>query len=483
MVLMADQTIVLYPSPAIGHLIAMVELGKLILKHHPSSPKISILITTATFNVGSTTSYINRVSQTNPSIQFHHLPILSLPPDSTNSSNHHEFLIFQLLRLNNPSVRNALQTISQTSTIKSFITDFFCAISVLQVTENLNIPTFFFYTSGLGALASLLYFPTIHENAINTIKDFKSFKDFDTHLHIPGVPPILASDLPKPMLDITDKVYHEFLYCSANFHRAQGIIANSFESLEPQAAKAIRDGLCVPDAPTPPLYCIGPLIADRAEGKEVHECLSWLDSQPSRSVVFLCFGSLGLFSKAQLVEIAIGLEKSGQRFLWVVRSPPTEDKTNHFLAPPEPDLSVLLPEGFLDRTKDRGLVLKLWAPQVEVLNHESVGGFVTHCGWNSVLEAVCGNVPMIAWPLYAEQRLNKVFLVEGLKLALPMEEVKDGFVSACEVEKRVKQLMESDEGKVVREQTSKMSEGAKVAMSEGGSSLKALSELVALWKE
>ncbi|PIA35640.1 hypothetical protein AQUCO_03500178v1 [Aquilegia coerulea] len=479
-----DQTIVLYPSPAIGHLISMVELGKLILKHHPSSLSITILITTAsTFNVGSTTSYINRVSQTTPSIQFHHLPILSLPPDSTISSNHHESLIFELLRLNNPSVHNALQTISQISTIKSFITDVFCAISVLEVTNKLNIPTFFFYTSGLGALATFLYFPILHENATKNIKDFKSFKDVDTHLDIPGVPSILSSDLPKPMLDSTDKAYHEFLYCIINIPKAQGIIVNSFESLEPRALKAIREGLCVPNSPTPPLYCIGPLIADRVGSKEVHECLSWLDSQPSRSVVFLCFGSLGLFSKAQLVEIAIGLEESEQRFLWVVRSPPTEDKSKRFLEPPEPDLNALLPEGFLDRTKNRGLVLKSWAPQVEVLNHESVGGFVTHCGWNSVLEAVCANVPMIGWPLYAEQRLNRVCMVEELKLALPMEEAKDGFVSASEVEKRVRQLMESEEGKVVREQTFKMSEGAKAAMSEGGSSLKALNELVALWKE
>ncbi|KAL0318075.1 UNVERIFIED_CONTAM: UDP-glycosyltransferase 88A1 [Sesamum angustifolium] len=113
----------------------------------------------------------------------------------------------------------------------------------------------------------------------------------------------------------------------------------------------------------------------------------------------LGYRSLGLFSAAQLKEIAVGLERSGQRFLWVVRSPPSDDKSKLYLRPPEPDLDSLLPAGFLDRTKDRGLVLKSWAPQVAVLNHESVGGFVTHCGWNSVLESVCAAVPMVAWPL------------------------------------------------------------------------------------
>ncbi|KAK7836185.1 udp-glycosyltransferase 88a1 [Quercus suber] len=140
------------------------------------------------------------------------------------------------------------------------------------------------------------------------------------------------------------------------------------------------------------------------EGEVVPECLSWLDSQPSQSVVFLCFGSLGLFSIEQLKEIALGLEKSDQRFLWVVRNPPSEKHGLVMSAQPDLDLDSLLPEGFLVRTKERGLVVKSWAPQL--------GGFVTHCGWNSVLEAVCTGMPMVAWPLYTEQRFNRVVWVE-----------------------------------------------------------------------
>ena len=103
--------------------------------------------------------------------------------------------------------------------------------------------------------------------------------------------------------------------------------------------------------------------------------------------------------------------------------------------------------------------MKSWAPQVEVLNHDSVGGFVTHCGWNSVLEAVCAGVPMVAWPLYAEQRLNRVLLVEEMKLALSIDESENGFVTGNEVEKRVRELMES-EGKLVRERAKEAREGA-----------------------
>ncbi|RWR77058.1 Retrovirus-related Pol polyprotein from transposon TNT 1-94 [Cinnamomum micranthum f. kanehirae] len=103
--------------------------------------------------------------------------------------------------------------------------------------------------------------------------------------------------------------------------------------------------------PPPAVYCIGPLTAEAEKREGGADCLEWLDSQPSRSFVFLCFGS---FSEHQLKEIAVGLERSGQRFLWVVRSPPSEDKSQRFLAPPELDLEVLLPEGFLERTKGRG---------------------------------------------------------------------------------------------------------------------------------
>ncbi|XP_043696217.1 anthocyanidin 5,3-O-glucosyltransferase-like [Telopea speciosissima] len=137
----------------------------------------------------------------------------------------------------------------------------------------------------------------------------------------------------------------------------------------------------------------------------------------------------------------------------------------------------------MKRTKDRGMVVKSWAPQVAVLSRESVGGFVTHCGWNSVLEAASAGVPMIAWPLYAEQRMNQVFLVEEMKLAIPMDDSNDGFVSSAEIEKRVRQMMDSEEGKAIRERVMVMRHAAKAAKSEGGSSRVALAELAESWKQ
>uniref|UniRef100_A0A7N2MHS0 Glycosyltransferase n=1 Tax=Quercus lobata TaxID=97700 RepID=A0A7N2MHS0_QUELO len=432
-----EDAIVLYPSPGRGHLISMVELGKLILRNHPSF-SITILIlsepntntnsTAPNYVAGSTTKYITTVNSTTPSISFHHLPPISEVPLSTSSFVE---LSYSIPRFNNQNLHQILKTISQTSKPKAFIIDFFCD-AAFEVATNLDIPTYYFFTSG--------------------------------------------ANLPEPWKDRTSKEYQYSLNVAAHMAKSNGLLVNTFDLLETKPIKAISGGLCVPDRPTPPIFCIGPLISDSNQDVEDYECLNWLNSQPSRSVVFLCFGSLGLFSAKQLKEIAVGLENSGQRFLWVLRNPPPDNEK-------DPNLDELLPKGFLERTKEKGFVVKKWAPQVAVLRHDSVGGFVTHCGWNSVLEAVWCGVPMVGWPLYAEQRLNRVVLVEEVKLALGLNESEDGLVSAAELEKRVKELMDSEVGTEVRERVSGLRDEAVTAVKEGGSSHVALAKLAELWRQ
>ncbi|GFY86443.1 UDP-glucosyl transferase 88A1 [Actinidia rufa] len=302
--------------------------------------------------------------------------------------------------------------------------------------HNINIPTYFYFTSGASALALFLYFPTLHTQTT------ESFKDLARLVHIPGLPPINFSHLPQPILDREAEAYHYFLNFGACLPKSNGIIVNTFDSLEPRAIKAINNGDCTPKLTSPPpeLFCIGPIVAeakDRAIGAVSNSmsinCFSWLDNQPNGSVVFLCFGSKGeAFSGPQIREIAIGLERSDQRFLWVAKT--------------TLDLAVVLPEGFLERTKERGLVVESWAPQAEILKHGAVGGFVSHCGWNSVVEAVSAGVGMVAWPLYAEQWLNRVVLVE-MEVAIAVQMDDDGWVIGDEVERSVRELMGVGEGR------------------------------------
>nr|BBN60752.1 UDP-glycosyltransferase 88A19 [Glycyrrhiza uralensis] len=484
---MEQEALVFYPAPLISHLVSTIELCKLILTHQPSL-SIHILTTKAPYDTTSTSNYITNISTTlSSSITFHNFPTPTLPQSTLLSSTlNQETLLFQFLHHNNTHLQKTLFSISKTHKIKALILDLFCSQSIpiiISDSQLNNIPCYIFFTSGASCLATLLYHPTLHSTHT------KSFRELNnTLLNIPGVPPMPARDMPKPLLERNDGAYENCLRISGVAPKAAGFIVNTFEALEPRCIKAISDGLCLPNAPTPPLYCLGPIISNNTDQSQIkggdrdHECLRWLDSQPSKSVVFLCFGSLGVFSREQLCETARGLERSGQRFLWVVRNP-THDHQKHGLAlntfQEDLDLDSLFPEGFLERTKERGLVVKRWAPQARVLSHDSVGGFVSHCGWNSVLEAVCAGVPMIGWPLYAEQRYNRVVLVEEIGIALWMHESNEsGFVAASEVEERVRELMESEKGELVRKRVNVARDEARAALSEDGSSHLALAKLL-----
>jgi hypothetical protein len=173
---------------------------------------------------------------------------------------------------------------------------------------------------------------------------------------------------------------------------------------------------------------------------------------------------MGVFPKKQLEEIAVGLERSGQRFLWVVRGPPGPGAAD--------DISALLPAGFQERTEDRGLVVKNWAPQVDVLRHRAAGAFVTHCGWNSTLEGVVAGLPLLCWPLYAEQKMNKVRIVEEMKLGVEMRRRDDDdVVTAEEVEAKVRWVMEDSDGaRALRERAAAARDRAAEALAEGGPS-------------
>jgi hydroquinone glucosyltransferase len=454
-------TLVLYPALGKGHLNSMIELGKLIITHYPSL-SIKILILSPPNTTVQSLQEIQKLTTTFgcesfPSITFHHIPPISFPVTLPP-----HILTLEVCGRSNYHVNHILQSISKTTNLKGVILDFM-NFSTKQITSTLDIPTYFFYTSGASTLAVFLQLPIIHQNTT------KSLREFHMHPHIPGLPQIPIADMPEEVKDREGKGYKVFLDLAISMKECDGIIINTFNAIEARVLKALKAGLCLPEGATPPLFCIGPMISPPSKGDDERGslCLSWLDSQPSQSVVFLCFGSMGIFSKTQLNEIAIGLEKSEKRFLWVVRSDPDSEKLS---------LDELLPEGFLERTKEKGMVVRNWAPQGAILSHDSVGGFVTHCGWNSVLEAVCVGVPMIAWPLYAEQRLNRLIMVEEMKVALKLNE-SNGLVSGTELDERIKELMESRCGREIRERILKMKISAKDAVGGGGSSLVDLKKL------
>ncbi|KAK4277683.1 hypothetical protein QN277_015643 [Acacia crassicarpa] len=211
--------------------------------------------------------------------------------------------------------------------------------------------------------------------------------------------------------------------------------------------------------------------------------MEWLDNQPPLSVLFLCFGSKGYFDEqGQVTEIARALERSGVRFVWSLRKPPPKGM---FEAPRDYlNLEEVLPEGFLERTAEIGRVIG-WAPQSQILSNKAVGGFVSHCGWNSVLESIYYGVPIATWPIDAEQQLNAFQLVRDLKMSVEIsldnrrefgDVRRSGMVSAERIERGIRQVMEKESD--VRKKVKHMSEISKRALMEGGSSYSHLGRLI-----
>jgi hypothetical protein len=468
----AKKHLVIYAPPLVmsSHLASMVELGDQLAAH---GLEVTVVLggRSDDDDKAAAGSSAEGAASTHPELSFHRLPCVT-PPRHVPAHNL-VLQAFELARASNSDLREFLRAASPPPA--AVVLDFFCC-SAVDVGAELGIPTYFFFTSSISGLAELMYHPLIHEQTTVSLRDLAG-----SLVHAPGIPPIPADHLPASYLDRDSLGNKLFLDLSEQMCRSQGLIVNSFRSLEPRATDAIVNGLCTPPGRrTPPLHCIGPLVKQVAEpGANRHECLAWLDTQPEASVVFLCFGTMGRFSAEQTRRVARGLEASGQRFLWVVRRPPGGEDSGR----DNPDLDALLPDGFLARTECRGLVVKSWAPQSEVLTHAAVGGFVTHCGWNSVLEAITGGVPMLAWPMYAEQRMNKVFLVEELRLAVALEGYDKGMVEDEEVAAKVRWLMESDGGRELRERTRAAMRQAKEAISDGGESTTSLLELVRQWKK
>ncbi|CAO2166308.1 unnamed protein product [Urochloa humidicola] len=454
---MGEKTVVLYPSLGVGHLNPMAQLAKALLRR--GGVAVTIAVVDPPEKDAVLAAALARLASASPSITVRLLPI---PPSSRAPSkeySHPIMPILDALRAASPALRDFIR--SHVPAVDAIVVDMFC-IDALDVAAELAIPAYIFFPSAAADLAVYLQVPDLCRAAPSSLKDMG-----EAPLDFAGVPPVRALDMPDTMQDWESDVCEVRLLQLTRTPEATGILVNSFEWLESRALKALRGGHCLPGRSTPKIYCVGPLVdgGRTEENGERHACLVWLDRQPKRSVVFLCFGSMGAFSAAQLKETALGLERSGHRFLWAVRSSRGERSNS-----PEPDLGALLPDRFLERTKGRGLVLKNWAPQTQVLRHEAVGAFVTHCGWNSALEAIMFGVPMICWPLYAEQRLNKVHMVEEMKVGVAVEGYDEELVTADEVESKVRLVMESEEGKKLRDRMATAKEMAAGAIKEGGSS-------------
>ncbi|KAF6996850.1 hypothetical protein CFC21_013140 [Triticum aestivum] len=471
---MANPTIVLLPVWGAGHFMPMLQAGKQLLASSSRPLSLTVLLMPAPTaqSASDISDHIRREEGAGAvDIRFHHLPDVKLPTDHSGV----EEFISRAVQLHVPHLRAAI--IGLTSPVAALVVDIFCT-PALDVSRELAVPAYVYFTSSAAMLSLLLRSPALDDEVV------VEFEEMEGALDLPGLPPVPPSVLPGTLLERKSPTYKWFVYTGRRYVEASGIIVNTAAELEPRVLAAIAEGRCTRGARAPGVYPIGPVLAltppAHAEAEEQpHECLRWLDAQPPASVLFLCFGSKGFLTKPQAHEIARGLERSGHRFLWVLRGLPV-DISRGAQDPSDANLAELLPEGFLGETKERGLVWPKRAPQKEILAHASVGGFVTHCGWNSILESLWFGVPMLPWPLGAEQHFNAFTLVCDMGVAVPLkvDRKRDNFVEAAELERAVRSLMGGgEEGRKAKEKAMEMMVVCRKAVDHGGSSCASVKRL------
>ncbi|KAK7339198.1 hypothetical protein VNO77_19851 [Canavalia gladiata] len=321
-----------------------------------------------------------------------------------------------------PSFRNALRSLCSTTPLAALVVDAF-AKDALEIAREFNLLSFIYFPSSAMAFALHFHLPSLNDRVLC------EYKDHTEAIQIPGCIPIQRQDLPSNFQDRSSLIHELSLECSKRLSLVDGSKLNE------------------------------------------SECMAWLENQKPNSVLYVSFGSGGTLSQQQLNELALGLGLSGQKFLWVLR-PPNDSTEGSYLFAAKDDPLQFLPDGLMERTKGQGLIVPSWAPQIQILSHSSTAGFLTHCGWHSSLESIVLGVPMITFPLFAEQRMNAILLTEVLKVALRPKFNENGIGEREEIAKVIKGLMLGEE----RKRIEKLKDAANNALKEDGSSTKALSQ-------
>ncbi|XP_057971528.1 UDP-glycosyltransferase 43-like [Malania oleifera] len=466
----AGVTVAFIATPAVGNLVPAVEFAQRLIDRDPRI-SATILIITIPQRPIVTEYAASRPASAPPGLRFVHLPPVDPPPPDHFQSS--IGFISILIERHKPHVKRALADVvssdSDSVSLACLFLDMF-STTMIDVALELGVPSYLYFASPAGFLGLMLHLPTI-DSLISGELD-----DSDSELIIPSFAnPVPATVLPSAVLRRKRDGYSWLLYHARRYRETRGIIVNTFQELEPFALNSLSADQVAPVYPVGPvLDLLGP-AQWHFDPPQNEAIVKWLDDQPPASVVFLCFGSMGSLGAAQSREIALGLERTGCRFLWSLRQPAEAQLS---LPTDYADLEGVLPRGFLDRTAGLGLICG-WVSQVTVLAHRAVGGFVSHCGWNSILESLWFDVPIATWPIYAEQQMNAFEMVRELGLSMEIRlDYRHGgeLVRAEEVERGVKQLMEGD-GEV-RRRVQVMGEKGRTAVMEGGSSYQAVGRLI-----
>nr|UHB15543.1 UDP-glycosyltransferase [Paris polyphylla] len=450
-----DLHVFFLPFLASGHMIPMVDIARLLADR---GVKSTIVTTAGNIpRIQPTIQRFNSIcSSDKPPIELLTIPFPSSVPD--------DFSLLPTLDFT-PEFAAAISGLRQpfAELLESHRPDCIISDFLYAWTNDLGYPRIVFHAEG--------FFSCVAPGAVASQKLHESVTSDDEPFVVTGLPhriEMTRSQLPNFFFFKSDDDVGLRTGVVESLCNSYGAVMNSFYELEPEYADIMKKNA------TFKIWHIGPVSLSRRNtaGESVESGIirSWLDGKNPSSVLYVCFGSLVKFTTPQFREIASGLEDSGHPFIWVVKKNDGD----------------ILPEGFEERVKGKGLLIKGWAPQVMILNHPAIGGFMTHCGWNSCLEGVSAGLPMITWPMYTEQFFNEKLIVNvlgvgiaiGAKICSLHEEERTA-VKGEVVAKAVRELLGSgEEAEGRRRRARKVGENAKRAVEEGGSSYSEMDHLV-----
>ncbi|KAK4490726.1 hypothetical protein RD792_001428 [Penstemon davidsonii] len=436
--------VALFPCAGMGHLIPFLRLATMLDSRGCTVTFITVHPTVSAAESDHLTNFFT-IHQNIKRLEFQLIPY-----EKSQFTNEDPFFI-QIETIGNSVhlLRPLLSSLSPT--LSAIIADFPITTSITQLASDLSVPTYIVITTSARFFSLMSHLPHL----VNGIGE-------NNYIEIPGLGQMPLSSIPPPMLNPNHFFAANISSSISSLFKVRGVLINTFTSFEPEAIEELNMATHVAR-----VLPVGPL-----ESFETGDAtnLPWLDQQEPESVLFVSFGSRTALSKDQIRELGNGLVRSGCKFLWVLKGSKVDKDDKE-------EVEDILGETFLGRIKNNGIVIKGWVNQDKILAHKSIGGFISHCGWNSVMEAARLGVPILAWPQHGDQRVNAE-VVEKAGLGVWVREWGWGgakMVDENEIAEKINELML---GKDLRSRVQEVKEKARQARERNGTSELLLQDLI-----
>ncbi|KAL5707437.1 7-deoxyloganetin glucosyltransferase [Ranunculus cassubicifolius] len=429
--------LVAIPYPGRGHINPTMNFCKLLVSKYPNLA-ITVIVTEEWLSILKPTPLPQAITyQSIPNV---------IPSAVNHSSNFAEFVNAVFTKMEVPVDELLDELKEEVPPVLAIIADTYLPWAV-SIGHRRNTPVVSLWTQSPSVFSMFYHFDLVIKNGqfpANLSERGNEIVDY-----IPGIASTHLAALPA-VCCIGQQILGNALDAVSCSKKAQAIVLTTFEELEPQVTTTLKEILSVP------IYSVGPVIPhtplDSTANDNLEDYFKWLDSQPAQSVLYISLGSFLSVSSEQMEEIIQGVRESGVRFLWVARGEASQ-----------------IQEACGEKA---GLVVP-WCDQLKVLCHPSIGGFWTHCGWNSTLEGVYAGVPMLTCPIAFDQAPNQKLIVDDWKIGMVVKKVAtDTLVSRKEISNIVQRFMDLDgtESTEMRGNAREIKERCRQALVKGGSS-------------